>query len=68
MSERRIYVTLDTEMDANPHWKKAWPPEYSSIYVGIEKFYRPLWDKYDVHPIYFLSSEILLDERCCDNI
>lgn len=66
MNEKIIYVTIDTEMDANPHWKKAWPPEYTSIYEGIPNFYRPLWNKYDVHPIYFLSPEILLDDKCCE--
>lgn len=65
---KRIYVTIDTEMDANKHWKKMWPPEYSSIYKGIPEFYRPIWDKYDVHPIYFLSPEILYDDKCCDII
>lgn len=62
----RLYVTIDTEMDANPHWKKPWPPEYTSIYEGIPNYYRPLWDKYDVHPIYFLSPEILMDDKCCE--
>ncbi len=63
---KRLYVTLDTEMDADIHWKKMWPPEYSSIYEGIPNFYRPLWNKYNVHPIYFLSPEILMDEKCCE--
>lgn len=65
MNEKHLYVTIDTEMDANVHWKKMWPPEYSSIYEGIPKIFRPLWNKYNVHPIYFLSPEILYDERCC---
>ena len=66
MSDKHLYVTIDTEMDANKHWKKAWPPEYTSIYEGVPKFYRPLWDKYNVHPVYFLSPEILMDEKCCE--
>lgn len=66
MGEKRLYVTIDTEMDANIHWKKAWPPEYSSIYEGIPEYFRPLWNKYNVHPIYFLSPEILMDEACCE--
>lgn len=66
MTEKRIYITIDTEMDANPHWKKAWPPEYTSVLEGIPGFYRPLWDKYNAHPVYFLSPEILLSEECCD--
>ncbi len=66
MSEKHLYVTIDTEMDADRHWKKTWPPKYSSITEGIPKFYRPLWDKYNVHPVYFLSPEILYDEKCCE--
>ena len=64
VNKKRIYITIDTEMDANLHWKKAWPPEYTSIYDGVVNFYRPLWDKYDAHPVYFLSPEILYDDEC----
>lgn len=62
---KRLFVTIDTEMDADIKWHKKWPPEYSSVLEGIPKFYRPLWDRYDVHPIYFLSPEILYSEECC---
>lgn len=65
-NNKRIWITIDTEMDADIHWNKKWPPEYSSILDGIPQFYRPLWDKYDVHPIYFLSPEILYSEECCE--
>ncbi len=65
MSGKKLFVTIDTEMDADPHWYKMWPPRFSSIYEGIPLFFRPLWDKYDVHPVYFLSPEILQDEKCC---
>lgn len=63
MSDRKhIYVTLDTEMDSDIHWIKHYPAEYSSITEGIPQFLRPIWNKYDVHPIYFVSPEVLYDE------
>ncbi|MDE7430873.1 MAG: hypothetical protein K2N34_03015 [Lachnospiraceae bacterium] len=61
---KKIYVTLDTEMDNDIHWGKHYPPEYSSVIEGIPKMLRPIWDKYQVHPIYFVSPEVLYDERC----
>lgn len=63
---KRIYVTLDTEMDNDEHWGKHYPPEYSSVTEGIPQMLRPIWDKYQVHPIYFVSPEVLYDERCVD--
>lgn len=61
---KKIYVTLDTEMDNDTHWGKHYPPEYSSVIEGIPQMLRPIWDKYQVHPIYFVSPEVLYDERC----
>ena len=61
---KRIYITLDTEMDNDEHWGKHFPPEYSSITEGISCMLRPIWDKYRVHPIYFVSPEVLYDEEC----
>lgn len=61
---KKIYVTLDTEMDNDEHWGKHYPPEYSSIIEGIPRMLRPIWNKYNVHPIYFISPEVLYDERC----
>ncbi|MDD3137777.1 MAG: hypothetical protein PHX08_02245 [Lachnospiraceae bacterium] len=59
----RIYVTLDTEMDSDEHWGKHYPPEYSSILEGIPRLLRPIWDKHEVHPIYFVSPEVLYEEK-----
>lgn len=63
--KKRLWVTIDTEMDADVHWKKGWPPQYTSILEGIPRLLRPVWDRYDVHPIYFVSPEVLYDNRCC---
>lgn len=61
---KRIYVTLDTEMDNDKHWGKHYPPEYSSITEGIPHLLRPIWDENEVHPIYFVSPEVLYDDEC----
>lgn len=63
--DKRVWVTIDTEMDADVHWKKSWPPEYSSVCEGIPCSLRPIWDKYHVHPIYFVSPEVLYSDECC---
>ncbi len=63
---RRIWITIDTEMDADVHWKKKWPPQYTSVSEGIPRFLRPIWDCYQVHPIYFVSPEVLYSMKCCE--
>jgi hypothetical protein len=61
----KMWITIDTEMDADKHWKKTWPPRYSSICEGIPKLLRPIWNQYNVHPIYFVSPEVLYSDKCC---
>lgn len=61
----RIIVTIDTEMDADIHWKKRTPMEFSSVLEGIPKYLRPIWDRYGVKPVYFVSPEVAENEECC---
>lgn len=63
---KKLYITIDTEMDASKHWVKSYPPEYSSILEGIPQRLRPIWDEVDAHPIYFVSPEVLYEEKCCE--
>lgn len=63
--QKHLWVTIDTEMDADISWHKVWPPTYSSVIVGIPKFLRPIWDNLKVHPVYFVSPEVLYSEECC---
>ena len=60
-----LYVTIDTEMDADIHWKKKQPAQFSSIIEGIPHILRPIWDEYEINPIYFVSPEVLESEECC---
>ncbi len=61
----KLYVTIDTEMDADIHWKKKQPAQFSSIIEGIPHILRPIWDEYEINPIYFVSPEVLESEECC---
>lgn len=63
---KKLWVTIDTEMDADEHWKKIWPPQYTSICKGIPELLRPIWNRYNVHPIYFVSPEVLYSDECCE--
>ena len=63
--KKRLLITIDTEMDADTHWIKGYPRTYTSITEGIPRFYRPLWNKYGVNPIYFVSPEVLDDGESC---
>ncbi len=62
---KRLWVTIDTEMDADIHWHKSWPPQYTSVLEGIPRILRPLWNRCGVHPVYFVSPEVLYSEACC---
>lgn len=61
----RLYITIDTETDADIHWNKHYPWQFSSVIEGIPGLLRPIWDKYQVNPIYFVSPEVVEDEKCC---
>lgn len=60
-----MYVTIDTEMDADLKWKKTNPPQFSSVLEGVPQLMRPIWDRQEVSPIYFVSPEVVMDENCC---
>lgn len=66
MFNGKLYITIDTEMDSSSHWVKQFPPHYTSVIDGIPKLLRPIWDKYDICPIYFVSPEVLYEEKCCE--
>jgi len=62
----RIYVTLDTEMDKDEHWGKHFPPRFTSLTDGIPQYLRPIWDRCNVHPIYYVSPEVLYNDESVD--
>ena len=62
---KKMLITIDTEMDSDLKWRRPWPATFTSVVEGIPKLLRPLWNEYNVHPIYFVSPEVLYDESCC---
>lgn len=61
----KLYVTIDTEMDADIHWNKSYPGQFTSVLEGIPVLLRPIWDKYRINPIYFVSPEVAESRQCC---
>lgn len=61
----KLLVTIDVEPDCDTRWRRSNPLTFSSVTEGIPKLLRPLWDRYSVSPIYFVSPEVLSDEASC---
>lgn len=61
----KLYITIDTEMDADIHWEKHFPADFTSVLEGIPEILRPIWNKYHICPIYFVSPEVLENDACC---
>lgn len=60
-----LYVTIDTEPDCDTRWNRIRPLIFSSITEGIPKLLRPIWDKWEINPIYFVCTEVVRNEECC---
>ncbi len=61
----KLIVTIDTEPDCDIKWRRSDPLTFTSVTEGIPQLLRPLWDKYNVNPIYFVSPEVVYDRSCC---
>jgi hypothetical protein len=61
-----LLVTIDTEPDCDIHWNRSSPLTFTSVTEGIPELMRPIWDKYRVNPIYFISPEVLYDDASCE--
>lgn len=62
---RFLCVTIDTEPDCDIHWKRSDPLTFESVLSGIPDILRPLWNKYDIKPVYFVSPEVVQNDDCC---
>lgn len=60
-----LYVTIDTEPDCDTLWRRSSPLTFTSVTEGIPGILRPLWDRYGIKPIYFVSPEVVRDDACC---
>ncbi len=61
----RLLITVDTEQDYDIHWRKRNPMEFTSILEGIPNLLRPIWNRTNTNPIYFVSPEVLYNDECC---
>lgn len=57
-------VTIDAEADSAPGWKKIYPPRFKSIIYGIPEILSPLFKKYGVKPVYFISPDVARNVSC----
>ncbi len=60
-----VYVTIDTEPDCDRRWRRSSPLTFTSVTEGIPRLLRPIWDRLNVRPIYFVSPEVLTDSAAC---
>jgi len=58
-------VTVDTEPDCDIHWKRSQPLTFNSVTFGIPLILRPIWDKFGIKPVYFVSPEVVENDKCC---
>lgn len=61
----KLLITIDTEPDCDTHWYRSNPLTFSSVQQGIPDLLRPIFDKYNIKPIYFVSPEVLADNDSC---
>jgi len=64
--KRTLCVTIDTEPDCDIHWRRSEPLTFDSVLFGIGKLLRPIWDRYDIKPVYFVSPEVVGNDDCCE--
>ena len=63
---RSLCITIDTEPDCDIHWKRSSPLTFDSVTSGIPNLLRPIWNKYGIKPVYFVSPEVVQNENCCE--
>jgi len=60
-----LLITIDTEPDCDIYWNRLYPFQFSSVMEGIPNILRPIWKKYNIKPIYFISPEVANNLDCC---
>lgn len=58
-------ITIDTEVDKSRDWSVAQDAGFEGIHRGVGEILHPLFVKYGVSPVYFLSNEVLADPELC---
>lgn len=63
--EKSLCITIDTEPDCDIRWKRSDPLSFESVLYGISSILRPIWDRFDIKPVYFVSPEVVQNNDCC---
>jgi hypothetical protein len=61
-----LLITIDTEPDCDIHWVRTNPLTFTSVTEGIPKLLRPIWNKFNVKPIYFVCPQVVQNDECCE--
>ena len=64
--KQSLCITIDSEPECETHWRRSDPLSFDSVLFGIPALLRPLWDKFDIRPVYFVSPEVLHNDDCCE--
>ncbi|MFH1613710.1 MAG: hypothetical protein ABIG61_01310 [Planctomycetota bacterium] len=64
--KRFFCVTIDTEPDCDTRWRRSAPLSFDSVLIGIAGILRPVWRRFDIMPVYFVSPEVLDNKACCE--
>jgi len=62
---KTICITIDTEPDCDVHWRRSNPLTFESVTFGIPSILRPIWDRFGIKPVYFVSPEVVENDQCC---
>jgi len=60
----KLLVTIDTEPDCDTDWCRSNPLSFTSVTSGIPELLRPIWDRWNISPIYFVSPEVVMNDDC----
>jgi len=64
--EKTFIITIDTEPDCDTSWKRSDPLVFESVLIGVPQILRPIWNKFEIKPVYFVSPEVVRDPQCCE--
>ena len=62
---KTICITIDTEPDCDIHWRRSQPLAFESVTFGVGQILRPIWDRFGIKPVYFVSPEVVENDQCC---
>lgn len=61
---KKFIVTIDTECDKTEDWSNSSPISFNGVQRGVKEILQPLFEKYSIKPVYFLSYEVLSNAEC----